>query len=50
MANLEWPGDVLLIAGVGSVALILLSYWFSAVMSKRGWSWQVKARPKRKKD
>lgn len=49
MANLEWPGDVLIIAGVGTVALILISYWWSAVMAKKGWSWQVKAKPKQRR-
>lgn len=47
MANLEYS-EVLIISGAATVAFILLSYWFSAVMSKRGWSWQVKAKPKRR--
>lgn len=48
MASIEWPGDILLISGIATVGFILLSYWFSAVMSKRGWSWQVKAKPKKR--
>jgi hypothetical protein len=46
MANLTY-NEVLIIAGVGTAAFILISYWFSAIMNKRGWSWQVRAKPKR---
>ena len=47
MANLDW-GDVLWISAVATVGFTLFSYWFSGLMSRRGWSWQVKAA--RKKD
>ena len=46
MANLSWS-DVVVIGVVGCVGFTLLSYWFSGVMSRRNWSWQVK--PKAKK-
>ena len=46
MANLTW-GDVVLIGAVACVGFTLLSFWFSGVMSRRNWSWQVK--PKAKK-
>lgn len=48
MANLDW-GDVLIISAVATVGFTLLSYWFSGVMSRRGWSWQVRAKPKKTK-
>lgn len=46
MANLTWM-QVLIIAGVATVGFTLLSYWFSGVMNRRGWSWQVKSRPRK---
>lgn len=46
MANLTWL-DVVLIGLVGMVGFTLLSYWFSGIMNRRNWSWQVK--PKAKK-
>lgn len=46
MANLTWA-DVVIIGAVGFVGFTLLSYWFSGVMDRRNWSWQVK--PKAKK-
>lgn len=46
MANLSWP-DVVLIGAVAFVGFTLLSYWFSGVMNRRNWTWQVK--PKAKK-
>lgn len=48
MADLTW-GDVVLIGGVATVGFTLVSYWWSGVMARKGWSWQVKAKhPKRK--
>lgn len=44
MANMTW-GDVLLTAAVATVGFTLLSWWFSAVMARRGWTWQAKNRP-----
>lgn len=46
MANLSWT-DVVIIGVVVFVGFTLLSFWFSGVMSRRNWSWQVK--PKAKK-
>jgi hypothetical protein len=43
MAGLEWK-DVLIIAGVATVGFTLLSYWWSGVMAKRNWSYQMKAK------
>lgn len=48
MADLTWA-DVLLIGGVATLGFVLLSWWFSGVMAKKGWSWQVKSKPKRQK-
>lgn len=45
MANLSWT-DVVAIGAVGCVGFTLLSYWFSGVMSRRNWSWQVKPKAK----
>lgn len=47
MASLEWPGEILLVAGVATLAFILISFWFSGLMAKRGWSWQVRSKPRR---
>lgn len=49
MANLDWPGDILIVSGIATAAFVFLSYWFSAVMSRRNWSLQVKSRPKQKR-
>jgi hypothetical protein len=49
MANLSWP-DVVLIGAVGTVGFALVSYWFSGVMTRRNWSWQVKPKPKKPDD
>ena len=46
MANLTWT-DVVIIGAVVFLGFTLLSYWFSGVMTRRNWSWQVK--PKAKK-
>lgn len=46
MANLGWT-DVVIIGAVGAVGFTLVSFWFSGVMNRRNWSWQVK--PKAKK-
>ena len=45
MANLSWP-DVVWIGVVGCLGFTLLSYWFSGVMNRRNWSWQVKPKAK----
>ena len=47
MADLTWPGDILILAGISTVALILLGYLASYLMVKKGITLQVK--PKRKK-
>jgi hypothetical protein len=50
VANLTW-GHVVLIGGVATVGFTLVSYWWSGVMSRKGWSWQVKPKaPPRKPD
>lgn len=49
MANLSWP-DVVLIGAVGMLGFTLLSYWFSGIMNRRNWSWQVKPKPKKAGD
>lgn len=46
MANLSWS-DVVIIGAVATVGFTLLSYWFSGIMNRRNWSWQIK--PKHKK-
>lgn len=46
MANLNWT-DVVLIGAAGCIGFTLISYWFSGVMNRRNWSWQIK--PKAKK-
>jgi hypothetical protein len=46
MANLTW-GDVVIIGAVATVGFTLVSYWFSGIMNRRNWSWQVK--PKNRK-
>lgn len=49
MANLEWPGDILLVSGIATLSFIFISYWVSALMSKYNWSLQVRSQPKKKK-
>ena len=49
MANLTWS-DVVLIGAVAFVGFTLLSYWFSGIMNRRNWSWQVKPRAKKPED
>lgn len=44
MAGLTWA-DVAILGALGFVGFTLLSFWFSGVMAKRNWSWQV--RPKK---
>jgi hypothetical protein len=41
MAGLTWA-DVVIIGAVATVGFTLLSYWYSGVMAKRNWSYQVK--------
>lgn len=45
MANLTWS-DVVIIGAVATLGFTLLSYWFSGVMNRRNWSWQVKPKAK----
>jgi hypothetical protein len=45
VANLTWS-DVVVIGAVAMVGFTLLSYWFSGVMNRRNWSWQVKPKAK----
>lgn len=47
MANLSWT-DVVVIGAVGCIGFTLVSYWFSGVMNRRNWSWQVKPKPAKK--
>lgn len=47
MANLSWP-DVVLIGAAGCIGFTLVSYWFSGVMNRRNWSWQVKPKVAKK--
>ena len=47
MADLTW-GDVVIVGAVATVGFTLVSYWWSGVMNRKGWSWQVKAKPQRK--
>jgi hypothetical protein len=49
MANLTW-WDVVLVGLVGMLGFTLLSYWFSGIMNRRNWSWQVKPKPKKPAD
>lgn len=49
MAGLTWL-DVVVIGIVATVGFTLLSWWFSAVMNRQGWTWQAKNRPPKKKD
>lgn len=44
MADLTFT-DVLVAGGVATVGFTLLSYWFSGVMARRNWSWQVRPKP-----
>lgn len=46
MADLTW-GDVVLIGLVAFLGFTLLSYWYSAVMARKGQNWQVKGRKRR---
>lgn len=48
MADLTW-GDVVLIGVVATFGFTFLSYWWSGIMNRRGWSWQVRSMPKRKR-
>ncbi len=47
MADLTWL-DVFIIGTVAAVGFTLVSFWFSGVMTRKGWSWQVRSKPKRK--
>ncbi len=49
MANLTW-WDVVIIGAVGMLGFTLLSYWFSGIMNRRNWSWQVKPKPRKPGD
>jgi hypothetical protein len=47
MADLTWS-DVLIIGGVATLGFMFLSFWWSGIMSRRGWSWQIKSKPKKR--
>jgi hypothetical protein len=47
MATLTWT-DVVVIGLVATVGFTLLSFWYSALMTRRDWSYQV--RPRRRRD
>jgi hypothetical protein len=49
VGNLTWP-DVVIIGALGMLGFTLLSYWFSGIMNRRNWSWQVKPKPKKPSD
>ena len=49
VANLSWT-DVVLIGAVIFLGFTLLSFWFSGVMSRRNWSWQLKPKTKKAGD
>ena len=49
VANLSWT-DVVVIGLVVFLGFTLLSFWFSGVMSRRNWSWQVKPKSKKPGD
>lgn len=49
MADLQW-GDVVLIGLVATVGFTLLSFAYSALMSRRNWTYQVKPKPGKKPD
>ncbi len=44
MAALEWPGEILMVAGIATLGFLLVSFWFSGLMAKKGWSWQIRGR------
>jgi len=45
MADLSW-GDVVIVGLVAFAGFTFVSFWFSGVMSRRGWNWQAKSKPK----
>lgn len=45
MANLTFT-DVLLIGAVGTIGFVLLCWGIAALMARKGWSLQVKGKPK----
>ncbi|MHB8633063.1 MAG: hypothetical protein ACYDBQ_03720 [Thermoplasmatota archaeon] len=47
MANLTWL-DVVVIGLVATLGFTLVSWWFSALMAGRGWTWQARNRPPKK--
>ncbi|MEK6986138.1 MAG: hypothetical protein AABX89_07135 [Candidatus Thermoplasmatota archaeon] len=49
MADLQW-GDVVIIGVVITVGFTFLSYGYSALMSKRNWTYQVKSKPPKKRE
>jgi hypothetical protein len=49
VANLSWP-DVVIIGAVAMLGFTLLSYWFSGVMNRKNWTWQVKPKAKKAAD
>lgn len=49
MADLQW-GDVVIIGVVITLGFTFLSYAYSALMSKRNWTYQVKSKPPKKRE
>ncbi|MGB0652566.1 MAG: hypothetical protein ACPGQL_05150 [Thermoplasmatota archaeon] len=47
MADLTFA-QVLIIGGVATLGSLLLSYWFSGVMTRKNWTFQVRKKPKKK--
>jgi hypothetical protein len=47
VGNLRWE-HVVIIGAVACIGFTLLSYWFSGIMNRRNWSWQVKSKAKPK--
>ncbi len=41
MADLTW-GDVVIVGGVAAVGFTLLSFWFSGLMNRKDWTFQVR--------
>lgn len=49
VADLQWA-DVVIIGAVVTVGFTLLAFAYSALMSKRNWTYQVKPKPSKKPD
>ncbi len=46
MADLTW-GDVVIVGGVAAVGFTLLSFWFSGLMNRKDWTFQVRRKKRR---